>query len=53
MKRKISLTNAKIYKCEKMNNKMPQQFGEKKQQMRKNGGQERKERKERKGKEGI
>ena len=50
MKLKKSLKNAKIYKCEKMNNKMTQKFGEKKQKMRKNGGKERKERKE--GKEG-
>ena len=45
MKCKNSLKNAKMYKCEKMNNKMTQKFGEKKQKMRKNGGKERKERK--------
>ena len=45
MKCKKSLKNAQIYKCEKINNKMTQKFGEEKQKKRKNGGKERKERK--------
>ena len=47
MKLKKSLKNAKIYKCEKMNYKMTQKFGEKKNKK----CEKMEERKGRKGKE--
>ena len=46
MKCKNSLKNAKMYKCEKMNNKMTQKFGEKNKKC-----ENMEERKGRKGKE--
>ena len=57
MKCKNSLKNAKMYKCEKMNNKMTQKFGEKTKNAKKwrkgKEGKERKEGKKGRSKKGV